>query len=325
LTDAAYDFPMNKLIFSWALLALTVTFVSSLALAQESVIGVLEDNHGWYAGEPNFRAVRVVFRKVGLDWKAFPNDCPDQQCLKTVAARYPRELTWTIAFDGKNLGHIVSRTPKEFKWYAAVGQQEIVSAGRVPTVGQQEIVSAGRVPTVGQQSSEFGGYTEAVVYRPLVANSRPYSRDPEEWKPATASDSLNSILRTAFRKRFPKLCRLGGPESNRMDAYPYRNEDVKLVKTYASKTGWTIARLHLQAVDCSDVEAGFDIDDPWFAAAPNGSVTHLDDGMWLVDAGDYDNDGKSELLFSIDREDHGGYEMFYNDFRKHVAFQFSYH
>jgi len=302
---------MNKTVPHRALLSLAFTVLTSLASGQTIVIGVLEDNHGWYAGEPNFRAVRVVFRKAGMDWKSFPNDCPDQQCLKTVPTKYPRESTWTIAFDGKNLGHIASRTPSEFKWYAAVGQQEIVSAGRVPTIGQQ--------------SSEFGGYTEAVVYRPLVANSRPYSRDPEEWKPATASDSLNSILRTAFRKRFPKLCRLGGPQSNRMDAYPYRDEDVKLVKVYTSKTRWTVAMLHLQAVDCSDAEAGFNIDDPWFAAAPNGSVTHLDDGMWLVDAGDYDNDGKSELLFSIDREDRGGYEMFYDNFRKHVAFQFSYH
>jgi hypothetical protein len=27
--------------------------------------------------------------------------------------------------------------------------------------------------------------------------------------------------------------------------------------------------------------------------------------MWLVDAGDYDNDGKSELVFAIDRANEG--------------------
>lgn len=47
--------------------------------------------------------------------------------------------------------------------------------------------------------------------------------------------------------------------------------------------------------------------------------------MWLVDAGDYDNDGRSELVFSIDRYNEGGYELYYNDFKKHSTFRFGYH
>jgi hypothetical protein len=47
--------------------------------------------------------------------------------------------------------------------------------------------------------------------------------------------------------------------------------------------------------------------------------------MWLVDAGDYDNDGKSELVFSIDRDNRGGYELFYDTLRRHVTFEFNYH
>jgi hypothetical protein len=47
--------------------------------------------------------------------------------------------------------------------------------------------------------------------------------------------------------------------------------------------------------------------------------------MWLVDAGDYGNDGNSELLFSINDENRGGYELFYDDFRQHVTFEFGYH
>lgn len=47
--------------------------------------------------------------------------------------------------------------------------------------------------------------------------------------------------------------------------------------------------------------------------------------MSLVDAGDYDNDGKSQLAFSTDRYDRGGYELFYDDFRKYAVLEFSYH
>jgi hypothetical protein len=86
-----------------------------------------------------------------------------------------------------------------------------------------------------------------------------------------------------------------------------------------------VARLHLHAIECQDTEAGFDIDDPWFFVDTKKAVSYLDSGVWLVDAGDYDNDGKSELIFSINREDEGGYEIWYDDFKKHTAFRFSYH
>lgn len=47
--------------------------------------------------------------------------------------------------------------------------------------------------------------------------------------------------------------------------------------------------------------------------------------MSLVDAGDYDNDGKSEVVFSIAGDNLGGYVLFYDDFTKHATFEFSYH
>jgi len=63
----------------------------------------------------------------------------------------------------------------------------------------------------------------------------------------------------------------------------------------------------------------------WFAVGPEKQIIFLDQGMWLVDAGDYDNDGKSEVLFSIDGYNRGGYQLFYDDFKKHAVSEFSYH
>ena len=45
----------------------------------------------------------------------------------------------------------------------------------------------------------------------------------------------------------------------------------------------------------------------------------------LVDAGDYDLDGHSELIFAISRYDLGGYVLAYDDFRKRAEFRFGYH
>jgi hypothetical protein len=291
---------------------LIVGFISTqMASAQNIMLGVLEDNPGHYAGDPNFRAVRAVFEKKDGEWRPLRSDCRDRACLKAATSSYPTEMTWTIAFDGKNVGHVTGRTPKDFMSYSSLGQQEVTSSGPVPTIGVR--------------SSAFGGYADAKVYRPLIANSQPYFRDPDGWKPFAASPELTAELQQAFRKKFPKLCHLSEADHSKLEALRYRNEEVKVVKSYASASHWIIAQLHLVAIDCDDVEAGFDIDDPWFVVDTKESVEYLDSGMWLVDAGDYDNDGRSELVFSINRDNEGGYEIYYDDFTKHAKFNFNYH
>ncbi len=297
---------------SFLLVSLIIALSFRVASAQDVILGVLEESHGHYAGEPNYRSVRVVFERKGDAWQAFPSDCENQECLKTITSSYPNEVKWSIGFDGKIVGTAVSHNRSDFHWYSDVGQQEIV--GTDP------------VPTVGGRSREFGGYSDAEVYRPLIANSRQYLTDPERWKPFAASPELTTALQQAFRQNFPKLCRLGEADNSKLEPLPYRDEDVKLVKSYESKSGWVLARLHLEAVDCADVEAGFDIDDPWFVIdAKKKTVTYLESGIWLVDAGDYDNDGRSELVFSINRENEGGYEIYYDNFKKHATFKFNYH
>jgi len=277
------------------------------ATAQNIILGVLEDNLGHYAGDSNFRAVRVIFEKRGEEWTPFLNNCRNPTCLKTATSHYPTEVSWTIAFDGGKVGNLTSRTPIDFSWYGGVGQQQIISKGAVPTRGAK--------------SQELGG----LLYRPLIANSKPYFKDPEAWKTATLPPAATAVLRQAFRQKFPKLCRFNEADHSNLEPYAYKNEDVKLVKSYKSASGWVVSRLHLDAIDCSDVEAGDDIDDPWFVMDTGKSIRYLDSGIRLVDAGDYDNDGRSELVFSINRENEGGYEIYYNDFRKHATFKFNYH
>ena len=284
--------------------------VSFNALGQNVVLGVLEDNPGHYIGEPNFRTVRVVFQKKGADWKPFQSNCPDQSCLKTVAANYPREIAWTIGFEGKELGKVTSRTPSKFRWYASVGQQEITS--QYPT------------PKVGKRSSRFGGFTEDSVYRPLAANSQPYFRDPELWKPSQLANDVLEIVRDQFQKKFPDVTNCANPNENVAKSWHYRHEDIKVLKSYSSKDHWSIAQLELGPSRC-DGPADDAFINQWFVISPAQEAKFLDSGIWLIDVGDYDNDGKSELLFSINRYNRGGYELFYADFSKSCAFEFSYH
>lgn len=284
----------------------------SKAWAQHSYLGILEDVPGTYAGEPNARAVRVVFEKDGSAWKALPSNCPDQSCLKMILLSYPREVNWTVAFDGRNLGRITGKTPSEFKFYSHVGLQQISSQGSIPTIGKR--------------AEEYGGFLGTAVYRPLITNSQPYFRDPDGWKPAQLPWQLIGVLRQQFRLRFSNLCKVSEADETKLLPFAYQDKDIKLIKAYASKSGWVLARLHLEeAIDCKDVEAGSGIGDSWFVVDPQKNVKYLDQGMCLVDAGDYDNDGKSEIVFSLAGYNRGGYEMFYDDFKKWTRFEFSYH
>jgi hypothetical protein len=170
--------------------------------AQNIILGVLEESKGHYAGEPNYRDIRVIFQKSGGVWQPFQSDCQDQACLKVVSSTYPSETKWTIAFDGRNLGQVVSHAPSDFRWYSDVGQKAIISTNPVPTVGTR--------------SAEFGGYTEASVYRPLVANSKAYFADADRWKPVAPSSEVATLLQQAFRKKYSKLCRISQTDQNKL-------------------------------------------------------------------------------------------------------------
>src|ERR1700683_4070980 len=286
------------LLQNWRLVCLVLALGSfSTAWAQEQLIilGVLEDTPGHYYGDPHYRSVRVVFRKEGGEWRAFPHDCRDQKCLSSVTAQFPSVTNWKITFDGRNIGQVRTTNPERFDFYGDVGQQKIT--GTEP------------IPTIGKPSQDFAGFLNGPVYRPLVANSKPYFSDPEQWNPAHMSSEVVELLREQFRQKFPKVSNRANPEDGVEKPWPYKDENVKVTTVYSSITNWSVARLQLGEYRC-DGPADDPFVDQWFSISPTREVKFLGKAMWLVDAGDYDSDGQSELVFSIDDYNRGGYKLF---------------
>jgi hypothetical protein len=277
---------------------------------QPTLVGILEDNPGHYAGNPHYRDVRVVFRKVGTRWFAFPNNCPDQDCLKAIAAKFPAQVNWTVSFDGKQVGQVVSKTPPFFDFYA--------------TVGQQTIVGSTAPPIIGKPSADFAGFLGEPVFRPLVAISELNYRDSEDWKPIRLSTDATAAVRKAFRSRYPKVTNCSQQDIEHEKPWPYTDANIKIDKVYASSRHWLIVEVALSENEC-DGPSDEAFSSQWFVVTPEQNVRFLGSNMWLVDAGDYDNDGKSEQVFSIDDYNRGGYKLFYDDFSKHATFEFSYH
>lgn len=278
----------------------------------KTIVGVLEDVPGAYAGQSDFRAVRVVFQKVGDEWNPFPNDCRTLDCLTTVTANYPAKATWTIAFDGKNIGQVQTRDPKTFSFYSSIGLEDVVSGNSVPTVGKRSL--------------EYSGFLSTPVYRPLVAVSQPNFHDPQEWKPAVLPTEIATGLRQEFRKRFPNVSNCRNPDENSLRPWPYTDADIRFAKVYRSNDNEILSSVLLDSWRCdgpSDDGSAFDLQ--WYLVDPDGTTRFIGSGMRLLDAGDYDRDGRSELIFIIDGYDLGGYELFYDEFAKHAVFKFSYH
>jgi hypothetical protein len=294
------------------LLAVVVSVMPSAALgqAQPILIGILEDNPGHYSGDPHYRDVRVVFRRDGTGWGAFPSNCPDQRCLKNISTKFPAQVNWTVSFDGRQVGHVVGRTPLSFDFYS--------------TVGQQIIVGSIAPPTIGMPSADFASFLGEPVYRPLVAVSEPNYRDPEDWKPTQLSTDAIAAVRKAFRSRFPKVTNCSQQDIEHGKPWPYTDVNMVVSKAYSSNRHWLTAEVLLSGGECDGLpDEAFA--SQWFVITPGQQVRFLDSNMRLVDAGDYDNDGKSELVFSIDDYNRGGYRLFYDDFRQRASFEFGYH
>ena len=283
--------------------------VSKATPAPGVILGILEDIPAEY-GEPDLRAVRAVFEKQGDEWLAFPSEAQNYQDLATFPASYPQQVTWTIAFNGRSLGTVTAETPPVFQAKSKVGVQEITSDDPVPVVGEK--------------SQAYSGFRITPVYRPLVALSQPNFSDPEMWRPAEAAPALAASARQVFHKRFPKTQNCTASDDKPKPS-SYSDEDIKVIHTYASNKGWSLIELSLSGWACDTIaEYGGPFDGQWYAAGPSGNLSFLGADMVLVDEGDYDSDGSSELVFSINGYNTAGYRLYYSNFTKSAEFLFYY-
>jgi hypothetical protein len=267
-----------------------------------------------FASERPYRSVRALFSKSEDGWKVFPSECADEECLDSLPQKYPASVDWTIAYHGRSLGQVSTARPMKFDLYSSVGQEGITSAGTVPSVGKP--------------SKEFAGFLAEPVLRPLVAVSQPHFADPDGWKEATLSPALTAELRKSFRARFEQVQNCTREDAGEAVPWHYSDHEIQMSQAWRSRRGWWLAEMMLTDNAC-DGPAADPSNDPfspqWFTVDPQGAIKFLAGEMHFVDAGDYAGNGKSELLFSIDDYDFGGYRLFYDDFQKKAEFEFSYH
>ncbi len=268
-------------------------------------VGVLDDAReemlDWKPGVAQERIVRPAFEKTVTGWK------------KVDASSLPARMNWTVAFDSKNLGSVETQAASE----------------EGLTAVQKILTPASAIPIIGSPSQQFAGLMAigpTKVRRPLIVISKPYFHDPDGWKRTKLSDEIAALVRTAFRREYPHVDRC---KDERVVEHNWKfpNSALTFPSAYGSNKNSFLVEASLNAGDCGWVDDPNDpMSDPWFFVSPDGTVRRIGSFMSLLDAGDYDNDGKSEVVFLLSQgENTDGFVLFDASFEKQASLLWHYH
>jgi hypothetical protein len=279
--------------------------IDTVRAPERIYVGVLDDAReemlNWKPGVSQQRVIRPAFEKTAEGWK------------QVEQSSFPTHIKWTIAFDGKKLGEAESQAGSKD---GLTPVQTILNANAVP-------------PPVGSPSQQFAGLMAdgpTKVRRPLVAVSNPYFRDPDGWKRAKLPDDIADLVRGTFRREYPHVDRCKEEqvvESN----WKFPDSALELPVVYASNKHSFLVQADLNTEECGWVDQSNDPQSkPWFFVSTDKIVRHIGSFMTLLDAGDYDNDGKSEVIFFLSQgENTDGFILFDASFEKQASLLWHYH
>jgi len=255
--------------------------------------------------KPSQIMVRPLFTKDHDEWMALGS-------REILDRAVPGERQWTITLDGRNRG--ILRT----------------TAARPDTPGDRftrdmllELAPGQQPLHIANIKKQFGGWCEPPPDRPLVLVNGDNFRDPDAWKPFTPSAGVRQIVFPAFHRAVDSVYNCP-KDPEKAVLFDYTWSDLKIVAGYRDRVGRTIVAVELdpRAWTCDALRDPI-WDMHWFRFVDQPVL--FGRSLELVDAGDYDADGKSELLFWHSGYDEDGYTLFSPDFTKRVDYWWSYH
>jgi hypothetical protein len=268
-------------------------------------------------GYPLITAVRVAFAKSDGGWAGFPDPSYSHSTSEgpRTETPLPKAGRWAVCFDGRRVGNVSTILAPDLGAIA-------LSNVHQPAPGE-------RIPFHGKPSRDFVGGLADRVHRPVVLTDPASCGDPDKWKPSPVPPSVVAAVMPAFREAVKGVhgCDAEGKSTG---PYNFPGSEVAAEKSYASARGERIITLTLRARleitgGCNDGP----LDDQWlphtFAILANGTIRHLGSSMALIDAGDYDHDGHSELVFAFAKDDYDGYTLFWDGFERSVTYGWIYH
>ena len=265
--------------------AVLMGLFSGNSFAWTSWVGVLED---WpLANEQKqdpkaaikYEArVRPLFIRVDQNkWQAAPRPGDDNP-----AAPLPKAFSWDVCFAGRGEGQLTAM---------------LIADGMPTTTPPYILRPEDRAPWRTRRSLDYAGWFPTPVYKPILLMSSLNSscKDPEKWKQAGAEKVRGQIpaMVATLKEKFSAA-------EPGFQAYEFNEKDVKVFRSWAAPRQGVYVALKTKVKD-SPIET--------FRVSPDGAVSYLGRDMMLVDSGDFDGDGSTELLFKRRAEKKDVYEL----------------
>ena len=287
-------------------LAVLIWSAATGAWAESLVLGVLEEPQ--CAKNPE-RAVRILFEKTGPGWAAVNDDSGRSRAAFA-------KMTWAAALHGRILGTVetVDATPDTKYLNDWHYRREKVF----------RVISA-PVPLIKNSEHAFSGWCTTPSTRPLVVLTRPATPDPNRWRPIPQDAGLQARLYGAVKLVVGRFNAIHCPDGETVAPYAFQPRDLRISARYRSARGQ-----ELIAIGLDHDHFGCDGPSPpewtpqWFLT-DGPSLEHLGHEMELVDIGDYDGDGTSEMLFWHSGHNRGGYRLLFDSLRRQVRYEWGYH
>ena len=234
---------------------------------------------------------------------------------------------WTIAFDGRDRGFVNTIARSDVPRDVAIFRRDYV----LDLVASQSLFAAPSPNASRETTSAFAGWCEHDATRPLVVVSDARATDPDQWhrqQPAAAETSRAFAL-FKVRADSAQYCPKGDEVSTPLHVRP---NDVEIVSAYIDARGRRLIgiRIKPQLRKCDGPpEDAWHVH--WYAVTnavrnnARNDARFIGRSMSLIDVGDYDGDGVSELLFWFSAYNRDGYVLMHSDFRGRVEYLWSYH
>src|ERR1019366_3136302 len=106
----------------------------------------------------------------------------------------------------------------------------------------------------------------------------------------------------------------------------FPDSSLRFPTTYASNKGSFLVESSLNAGDCYANDPNDPGSSPWFFVTADRRARRIGSFMSLLDAGDYGNDGRSEVIFILEQpEDTEGFVLFDADMHEAASLLWTYH
>ena len=272
------------------------------ANAGTALVGVLEEPQ---CKERADVFVRPLFKKDGSSWTPLDSEHSAQGLIS------PR-MQWVVGLDGRQLAALETIDPGVTTAYS----------WSYPRDRLLMIAPEVRPPSIPNNAQQFSGSCQPPHQRPLAAVVDGSVGDPDVWKPLAIKSGDAGKLFSAFRQQAGAASLCPG-ESGKAVPFKYGAKDVEVLGNYKDRNGRRLITLSLK--QHKDVCEG-PPDTAWqshtFLVAKK--TIYLGPGLTVVEAGDFDNDGKSEVLFWYTGYNEDGYVLLPGDSGQMTRFLWKY-